>query len=97
MVSKKAKGVRAKTRSKFKSKGRISPNKVVGEIKEGATVAIDINSREQGGMPFRRYQGKTGKVTGRQGSAYIVAVTEGNADRTLIVSPVHLNVLKEGK
>lgn len=95
MVSKKAKGVRAKTRNKFVSKGKASPNKMVGDIKVGTTVSVDVNARYQKGMPFRRYQGKTGTVTGKQGSAFLVSVTEGNAKRSLILNPVHLIIGQE--
>ncbi|MHA2358670.1 MAG: hypothetical protein ACXAB5_00210 [Candidatus Thorarchaeota archaeon] len=42
------------------------------------------------GMPHRRYQGKTGVVTGLRGRAVIVDVGLGKATKTLIIRRAHL-------
>ena len=94
MSNKKAKGVRAKTRDKFKRRGkRLSVNKLLREFKAGDRVQVNINSSVHSGMPFKRYQGISGVVTGMQGRSLRVALREGNAYRTLIVNAAHLKSL----
>ena len=94
MTNKKAKGIRAKTRSKFKRKGsKLSVNKLLQQFNVGDSVQVNINSSVHSGMPFRRYQGISGRVLGKQGSAFKIAVKEGNAARTLVVTAAHLKTL----
>lgn len=94
MTNKKAKGVRAKTRDKFKRKGvRLSVNRILKEFSVGDSVQVNVNSSFHSGIPHRRYQGISGRVVGKQGSAFKVAVKEGNAPRTLIVTAAHLKAL----
>ena len=98
MTNKKAQGIRAKTRDKFKRKGsKLSVSRLLKEFPEGSTVQININSSHHSGIPFRRYQGISGKVIGKQGKAFKVALREGNAPRTLIVTAAHLKTLHAGK
>lgn len=96
LTNKKAKGQRAKTRDKLKRKGsKLSVNKILKEFNAaGETVQVNINSSFHSGIPHRRYQGISGKVIGRQGNAFKIAVKEGNAPRTLIVTAAHLKVLQ---
>lgn len=94
MTNKKAKGQRTKTRDKLKRKGsRLSVNKILKEFNTGETVQVNINSSFHSGIPHRRYQGISGKVIGRQGNAFRIAVKEGNAPRTLVVTAAHLKAL----
>ena len=96
MSCKKAKGIRAKTRHKFKrGKEKTTVNKLLQELEVGAKVHIDIDSSIHSGMPFRRYQGSTGVVTGRRGAIFKVEVGKGSSARTLLVHPGHLNVSQE--
>jgi len=98
LASKKAKGPRAKTRDKFKRKAsRLSVNKILRDFTQGDTVQVNINSSFHSGMPHRRYQGISGKILGKQGAAFKVAVKEGNAPRTLIVAAAHLKALQHSK
>ena len=98
VTNKKAKGVRAKTRSKFSRKGtRLSVNDVLQEFDEGSTVQINAAPSFHEGFPFRRYQGISGKIAGKQGKCYKVSLFEGNAPRTIIVHAAHLKLLSVGK
>jgi len=95
LTNKKAKGVRAKTRDLFKRKGsKLSVSRLLKEFKNGDTVQININSSSHSGLPFRRYQGITGKVVGKQGSAFRVSLKEGNAPRIIITTAAHLKQLQ---
>lgn len=93
MTNKKAKGIRAKTRDKFKRNERATVNKLLQEIPIGSTVQVSPNSSIHMGFPFRRYVGISGVVTGKQGAAFVIDTKEGNAYRKLILGPAHLKVL----
>jgi len=42
------------------------------------------------GMPNPKFHGKTGKVLGQRGRAYVLEVRDGNAKKTVISLPEHL-------
>lgn len=67
-------------------------NKLLQEIETGKKVHIKIDSSIHSGIPPSRYQGLSGEVKGKRGSAYIVDVKKGNLDRELIVGPAHLEL-----
>lgn len=92
MASKAAKGKRKKTRN-WKSKGRISLNRMLGKLSMGSTVQVNINPSYHAGIPFRRFQGKTGVIEGMQGSDYIVILKDRGKEKTVVTNPVHLNLI----
>ncbi|HIH16813.1 MAG TPA: 50S ribosomal protein L21e [Candidatus Diapherotrites archaeon] len=95
MASKKARGVNAKTRNLKRGKGsKVSVNKLLLEIPAGAHVQVNIDSSIHSGMPHRRFQGKTGVVTGKRGRAYLMEVLQGNQSCKLIVNSAHLRVIR---
>jgi large subunit ribosomal protein L21e len=61
---------------------------------DGEKVAIVIDGGQQKGMPHRRFQGKTGTITGKQGRAYVIAVKDGNMAKTVVALPEHLRPLE---
>ncbi len=75
-------------------RSRLFIRRALHGYEEGDRVAIVINGAEQMGMPHRRFQGRTGIITGKQGRAYIVAVKDGNMDKTVISRPEHLQPLE---
>ncbi|TXT56508.1 MAG: 50S ribosomal protein L21e [Candidatus Thorarchaeota archaeon] len=91
---KKSHGYRARTRSLMSKKVRtrgIQPlSNVLIDYEEKQRVNIVIDPAFHKGMPHRRYQGKTGVITGKRGRAYIVEVSLGKATKTLIIRPEHL-------
>ena len=94
MANKPAKGWRAKTRHKISGKGsKVTVNQILKEIPVGSKVDIKIKASMQGhGMPFRRYHGMTGTVVGKQGSAFKVALNNGNQAVELLIGSAHLTV-----
>jgi large subunit ribosomal protein L21e len=94
MANKKAKGKRAKQRDTLKRKCIPTVNTMLAELSKGQTVQITINSRIHAGMPFRRFQGKTGRISGKRGESYLVDVMDGNKLKQVIVHPAHLRELK---
>ncbi|HZX34748.1 MAG TPA: hypothetical protein VFF09_05195 [archaeon] len=95
MASKKARGIRKKTRHKISGKGsKVTVNRLLQEIPQGTSVDIKIDASIHSGMPQSRYHGYTGKVEGKQGRAYIVSASKGNKKVSLIIGPAHLHVSK---
>jgi len=91
---KRSKGTRSKSRyimrKKPRTRGVSSITRTLQQFEVGACVSIDINSAVHKGMPHPRFQGRTGKIEGMQGDAYLVGVTVGKKHKTLIVLPDHL-------
>ena len=91
---KKSHGYRARTRSlmskRVRTRGIASLSRVLVDYEIGQRVDIVINPSVHKGMPHRRYQGRTGVVTGIRGRGIVVDVKLGKATKTLIVRPDHL-------
>lgn len=91
-------GTRRKSRYKLKKTVRekgLSPiTRAVQEFSGGDIVNIDIDAGIQDGMPHPKFQGKTGKVVGQRGRAYIVEVKDGRLMKEVIVLPEHLTPQK---
>lgn len=91
MVNKKAKGKRAKTRSKLKKKtGNATVNQILRPLNAGDRVQVNIRPEIHSGMPPAIYQASVGVVKEKQGESYKVNVKKGNLEKTLIVHGIHL-------
>ena len=95
---KKSHGYRARTRSLMSKNVRtrgIDPlGKMLADFEVGQRVDIVINPSFHKGMPHKRYHGRTGIVTGQRGRAILVDVKLGNATKSLIIRPEHLQLSK---
>ena len=91
-------GQRKKTRYKFKKalrqRGLAPVTTVIQEFEIGQRVHVVVDSSVQTGMPHRRFHGKTGKVLGKQGRAWLLEIKDGNATKTVISRPQHLKPQK---
>ncbi len=83
---------RYKLRKTVREKGLSPISRAIQEFAEGDIVNIDIDSGMQEGMPHPKFQGKTGKVIGQRGRAYIVEVRDGKLIKEIIVLPEHLTL-----
>jgi len=90
MTNKKAKGKRSKTRRKLRSKGRKTVSQLVRVLDEEDRVQICIDSSIHSGIPSAKFHGFSGRVVGKRGAVYEVAVKDGKIPRMLIVHPAHL-------
>ncbi|MHA1218322.1 MAG: 50S ribosomal protein L21e [Candidatus Heimdallarchaeaceae archaeon] len=92
----KSKGYRARTRHLMKKHTRdkgIRPlDYLLRDFNEGDIVDIIIDSGEHRGMPHRRYHGKTGEITKKQGKAFIVSIRQGKATKQIIAVKEHLRL-----
>lgn len=94
-----SRGFRSRSRNKMTKinrPGRTNPiTNRMQRFKEGDLVHIIINPSIQKGQPHPRFHGKTGKVIGTQGRAYLVALNDGNKYKELIIRPDHLKLQKD--
>ncbi len=85
-------GYRRKTRNlhvDHRRKGKIQIRKLLADFAEGDIVSVAIDARSQA-IPHPRFQGKTGRVVGRQGRSFFVAVGDGSKKKKVLVAPEHL-------
>ena len=87
-------GPRSNTRNKLKNepreRGTSPPQRAVEEYEAGEKVHLKIDPSVPEGRFHPRFDGRTGEVTGKQGTAYTVAVKDGGVQKTLIVKAAHL-------
>ncbi|MFH0929266.1 MAG: 50S ribosomal protein L21e [Candidatus Aenigmatarchaeota archaeon] len=86
----KSHGPRKRTREKFRKIGRVTVNTYMRNFDIGSKVVIDIESSSLSGMPFKRFQGRHGKIVGKRGMAYMVEIKDINMTKKVIAKPEHL-------
>ena len=92
MVSK-SHGPRRGTRKRFKKDRKVTVNQFMRKFELGDKIVIDIESSSSSGMPFRRFQGHTGKVVGQRGRAYLVEIKDGNKLKKIAAKPEHIKTI----
>ena len=90
----KSHGKHRRTREKLRKTRRITVNQYFRKFDIGDVVAIRIESASARSMPHRRFQGITGKITGKKGRAYLVQIKDSGKLKTVIATPEHLKVVK---
>lgn len=90
---------RRKTRSKLRLRvrERCPVTRSVQEFATGESVHIRIDPSFHKGLPHPRFEGRTAKVLGRRGRAFLVEVRDGRKMKTLIVRPEHLSPAPGGR
>jgi len=63
---------------------------VIQQFEIGEKVHIVCNPSIQKGMPHHRFHGKTGTVIGQRGRAWMLEISDGNAEKIVIARPQHL-------
>jgi large subunit ribosomal protein L21e len=89
----KSHGPRKRTRKKFRKGKRTTVNQFMKHFNLGDKIVIDIESSSIKGMPFRRFQGLSGKVVGRRGRAYLVEIKDGNKIKKIAANAEHLKTI----
>ena len=91
-------GFRRKTRSKLKKpegeKGKVAISRFFNTFEEGESVVLKIEPSVHAGMPYPRFQGKSGVVVGKQGECIKVLIKDGSMEKMIISHPVHLLKIK---
>jgi large subunit ribosomal protein L21e len=94
MVKHKHKGKRSKSRHTFKKsvrqRGDANVNVMLQKFDIGERVHITVNPGVHKAMPYRRFIGKTGVVTKKQGNCYLVHIKDMDKEKDVLVHPAHL-------
>lgn len=93
-----SKGLRSKTRHMLlkdpRNKGVLPPNRVLADYPVGSRVTVKLEPSQHKGMVHKRFQGITGTVAGKRGTAFVVDVLHGNKPKTLVLRAEHLKALQ---
>lgn len=89
-----SKGPRHGTRNKLsnspRDRGTSPPQRAVQSFEVGQKVHLRLDPSVTDGRFHPRFNGHTGEVTGRQGAAYRISITDGGKPKTVIATPAHL-------
>lgn len=89
-----SRGSRSRSRNKMTKvprPGRSNPiTRKIQKFNNDDLVHIIIDPSVHRGQPHTRFHGKTAKVIGYKGNAYILSLNDGNKAKELIVRPEHL-------
>ena len=80
-------------RKNIREHGKVGLSKYFQEFKRGERVAVKRELALQPKFP-KKLQGRSGIVSGKRGTAYIVKMNDLNKEKTYIIHPVHLRKLK---
>lgn len=91
-----SRGFKSRSRKKLTKRvrpGRANPiTRKIQQFKNDDLVHIIIDPSIQKGQPHSRFHGKTAKVVGKKGKAYLLTLNDGNKAKELIVTPEHLKL-----
>ncbi|ODS42303.1 MAG: 50S ribosomal protein L21e [Candidatus Altiarchaeales archaeon IMC4] len=76
-----------------RDRGKVKIGRYLHEFNEEDRVAITIDPSYQA-IPNPRFQGKTGRIAGKQGRAYYVRIKDGQMQKEVLVAPEHLSLVK---
>lgn len=84
-------------RKPLRSRGKIPFKRFFQTFNNGDSVSLvrELSSSKPS-FPSRM-QGRTGKVVGKRGNAYVIEVYDFNMLKQFIVKPVHLRVVEASK
>ena len=80
-------------RKPVRTRGKLPLSKYFQEFKEGDSVAVVKEAAVRINFP-ERLQGRTGKVIGKRGKAYIVKIKDQNKEKQLVIAPIHLKKIQ---
>lgn len=80
-------------KKKVRTRGKIQLSRYFQEMKKGDFVAIVREPSVQSSFPVR-IQGRTGKVEGRRGKAYMINLRDQNKEKKFLIEPIHLKKIK---
>jgi large subunit ribosomal protein L21e len=91
----KSHGFKSRTRKKLEQRPYYRPpiTKFFQEFTIGQNVVILPEPSSHKGMPFPRFKGKIGKITGKRGKSYIVEITDENKAKKIIARSEHLKAI----
>jgi len=83
-------GSREKLSNSPRKRGTSPPQRAVQEFVPGESVHLKLDPSVPDGRFHPRFNGHTGEVIDRQGSAYRIEISDCGKTKTLIAKPAHL-------
>ena len=80
-------------KKKVRTRGKIRLSRYFQEMKKGDFVAVVREPSVQSSFPVR-IQGRTGKVEGRRGKAYMINLRDQDKEKKFLIDPIHLKKIK---
>ncbi len=94
-----SKGPLRGTRNKYanhpRERGFSPPQRAISEFEVGDNVHLATDPSVREGRFHHRFNGQTGTIAGKQGSAYQVTIHDGGKEKTLVVRAAHLKPTDE--
>ncbi|SEP78647.1 50S ribosomal protein L21e [Natrinema salaciae] len=90
-------GTRKKLANDPRDRGASPPQRAIQEYDVGEKVHLKIDPSVPNGRYHPRFDGRTGEVVGKQGSAFKVQINDGGKDKTLLVTAAHLRAQNQEK
>ena len=84
------KGTRNKLSNSPRERGTSPPQRAIQEYDVGQKVHLNLDPSVQDGRFHPRFNGHTGEVVGKQGSAFKIEINDGGKIKTIIAKPAHL-------
>ncbi|MFW6448470.1 MAG: 50S ribosomal protein L21e [Halobacteriota archaeon] len=85
-----AEGTRKKLANHPRERGISPPQRAVASFDIGDRVHLALDPSVPEGRFHHRFNGQTGTVTGTQGAAYTVRITDGGKEKTVVARAAHL-------
>lgn len=76
-----------------RTRGKLQLSKYFQKLEEGDSVAVVREKSLNINFP-ERLQGRTGKIKGRRGKAFVVEIKDISKDKSYLIEPIHLKKLK---
>lgn len=83
-------GSRGKLSNKPRERGTSPPQRAVQQFDAGQKVHLRIDPSVPEGRFHPRFNGHTGEVLGKQGSAFKIRITDGGKEKIVITVAAHL-------
>ncbi|GBE20370.1 50S ribosomal protein L21e [archaeon BMS3Abin17] len=83
-------------RKSIRTRGKLQLSRYFQELDKGDSVAVVREKAARSSFP-KRLQGKTGKIEGSRGKAYIVRIMDQNKEKKFLIQPIHLKKIKTSK
>lgn len=90
-------GTRRKLANDPRDRGGSPPQRAIQEYEAGEKVHLKIDPSVPDGRFHPRFDGHTGEVVGKQGSAFKVEINDGGKDKTLLVTAAHMRAQNQDK
>jgi large subunit ribosomal protein L21e len=86
---------RGKLENDPRDRGTSPPQRAVAEFDEGQKVHLKIDPSVNDGRFHPRFNGHTGTVQGKQGTAFKVEINDGGKDKVVLAAAAHLRAQDE--